>query len=197
MTDRELKIMDATMDIVAEVGLEGFSMRTLSSRVELSAPMIYLLFPSKEDLLYRCFLFVNRQIAGLFKATDLSPEASPEEILAYFHSAWLRYFRFMVEKGNRTLFYYAYRDSAWLKDILRQNNETVAQDMAAFTQLCQIISAKLGLFRSLSPDFFYVFLLDGTGCFVRRIIQQKLVLTDAEAESIWQLIFGGIHGFIA
>lgn len=195
MTDRELKILDTTMEVVSEVGLEGFSMRLLCRRVNLNAPLIYASFPSKEELLYQCFLLVNRQIAGLFKNAAISPDATPAQVVDYFHATWLRYFRFMVSNGSRTLYYYIYRDSPNLSNILMRNNATVAQDMADFSRMFQVVANKLGIFQELSPDFFYVFLLDGTGNFVRRVIREDRVLSEQEIESIWQLLTRGFLGF--
>lgn len=183
------------MDIVAEVGLEGLNMRLLGDRVQLKAPVMYAVFPSKDELLYRCFLFVNRQIADLFKDTSISPDATKEEVLEYIHAAWLRYFRFMVDNGSRSMYYYAYRDSARLKNILMQNNTTVAQDMTDFTNTFTAVAEKLGMFDQLSPDLFYVYLLDGTGNFVRRIIRDKLTPSEQEEEAVWRLLTCGFLGF--
>lgn len=195
VVEREEKIMDATMDIVAEVGLEGLSMRMLCDRVNLTAPLIYAIFDSKDELLYRSFLFVNRQIAGLFKGAALSEDATPEQVLEYIHAAWLRYFDFMVRNGNRTLYYYTYRDSTNLNRVLMRNNATTAEDMADFTSMFRVVAEKLDLFKDLSADFFFVFLLDGTGNFVRRVIREKRIVTPEEIESIWQLLTRGFLSF--
>ena len=183
------------MEIVSEVGLEGFSMRLLCERVQLNAPLVYAIFPSKDELLYRCFLFVNRQIAGLFEGVSLSADRSVEEIKEYIHAAWLRYFYFMVRNGSRTLFYYIYRDSNNLQRILISNNETVAQDMTDFLGVIGVVAEKLGLFRELYPDYFYVFLLDGTGNFVRRAIRGDVSLSEQEVDQIWRLLTRGLFGF--
>lgn len=195
MTEREMKIMDATMEIVGEIGLEGFSMRQLCDRAQLTPPLIYAVFPSKEELLYRCFLFVNRQIAGLFEETVLSEDMSKEAVVAYGHDAWRQYVDLMVKNGSRTLFYYAYRDSGNLHSILMRNNETVAQDMAPFMNVFRVVAEKLELFRELSPDFFYVFLLDGTGNFVRRVIQEQRAMSEQEVEMVWQLLTRGFLSY--
>lgn len=193
--DRQLRIMDATMEIVAESGLEGMSMRTLCSRTELSAPLVYAIFPSKEDLLYQCFLCVNRQIEELFQDASLSADSTPDQVLAFIHDMWVRYFHFMVKNGSRTMYYYAYRDSANIQNVLMSNNQTVAQDMAAYCTIFNIVAEKLGIFRKLPPEHFHVFLLDGTGNFVRRIIRQGIAYTDQDVETIWQLLTGGFLSF--
>lgn len=56
MNQTQKNLMNAAMDIIAEVGLDGFSMKQVTNRVGVTTAVVYQYFGTKEALLYQCFL---------------------------------------------------------------------------------------------------------------------------------------------
>lgn len=194
MENSKQKVMDATMEVVARTGLEGLNMRQVASLAGIKAGTIYNYFDSKDQLLYECFLLVNHQIAGLFRNCTIPVNAGIPEIAVFAHDCWVRYFKFMIGNGNRSLFYYAYRESANLPKILMRNNETVAGDMADFSALLRNVLQKFGKSEDIFEDFFWLFVLEGTGNFVKRIIRDERAVSDEDVEHVWKLLTRGVFG---
>lgn len=195
MTETEFALLQAAMDTVAEKGLEGFSMKQVTNRVGLSEALLYKYFDSKENLLLQCYLSVNQQIAELFADVQLPPQWNLLAQYNLVHQQWERYFRFMVENGNRSLFYYAYRDSGNLQKVLMRNNIQAAQDMASFMMLTRgLTNGKLC--SGIPEDYIWMFLLESTGAYVKYAIRNQIPIEQIDTDSIWLLISGGLKGLL-
>lgn len=195
MTETEYALMQSTMDIVAEKGLDGFSMKQVTKRLGYSEALLYKYFDTKDNLLLQCFLFVNRQIADLFADVPLPSKWNILGRVEFTHRQWERYFRFMVQNGNRSLFYYAYRDSNYLQDVLIRNNSEVSGEMNQFMGL--VHSVVEGKLRSGVPaDYIWLYLLESTGAFVKQAIRNQVPMDEIDIDSIWLLISGGLKGLL-
>lgn len=195
MQNTDVALMQKTMDIVAEKGLDGFSMKQVTDRLGLSEALLYKYFSTKENLLYQCFMSVNKQIAGLFVGMEL-PQGDIAAVGEFVHRQWEQYFRFMVNNGSRSLFYYAYRESTYLQKVLMCNNAEVAQDMQPFMQIMKGIAGEVGLKAEVSTDYIWLYLLEGTGNFVKYIIRNNMRLEDVDIDGIWKLLSGGLMGLL-
>lgn len=195
MQNTDVALMQKTMDIVAEKGLDGFSMKQVTDRLGLSEALLYKYFSTKENLLYQCFMSVNKQIAGLFVGMEL-PQGDIAAVGEFVHRQWEQYFRFMVNNGSRSLFYYAYRESTYLQKVLMCNNAEVAQDMQPFMQIMKGIAGEVGLKAEVSTDYIWLYLLEGTGNFVKYIIRNNMKLEDVDIDGIWKLLSGGLMGLL-
>lgn len=196
MQDTKKAIIEATIDIVAEEGLEGFSVSKLSKQVGIAKGTIYCHFSSKEELLYQCFLLINHEIASLFLNKDLPKFTSKEDIYQLLHDQWIRYFEFMIDNGNKSLFFYAYRDSENLERVLMKNNETVANEMEDFNNYIGGAFSLTGIFRKIPADYLWVYILDGTGIYVKHILRKHIKRDEVQVETIWKLLFSGMKGYM-
>jgi AcrR family transcriptional regulator len=59
----EADIVDAALELLAEVGVERLSMRLLSARLDVAVGATYRHVPSKEGLLERCALRIHQNVA--------------------------------------------------------------------------------------------------------------------------------------
>lgn len=197
MGDTKELIIETTINLVAENGLEGFSTRDIAKPLGISHTNIYSHFGSKDDLLRECYLTINKEIARLFSSCVITEEMTIEEVFEYVHEQWKRYFRFMLNNGNHSLFYYIYRDSNHVKDILMRNNQKAAKDMEDFMMMFSKIANIVGLFKNVNPDYFWAYIVDGTGVFVKHILRGNTEYVDDEdVETVWRLLSGGVNGII-
>jgi TetR/AcrR family fatty acid metabolism transcriptional regulator len=51
MTERQLEIINASMEIIAELGIQGLTIKNISSKISISEPAIYRHFNSKIEIL--------------------------------------------------------------------------------------------------------------------------------------------------
>lgn len=195
MVDRKMQMQDAAMDVVAEKGLDGFTMKQIPARIGVSEPLLYKYFDTKDNLLLQCFLTVNRQIADLFVNVQPPEQQDLSTRFEFVRQQWERYFRFMVANGNRSLFYYAYRDSTYLQKVLMKNNPEVAQDMQSFMTMIRSV-AEGQLNTRVPTDYIWLYLLESTGNFVKYIIRNQMPMDEVDVDSIWQLISGGLRGLV-
>lgn len=196
MTENEALLIQATMDIVAEKGLDGFSMKQVTNRVGVSEALLYKYFDTKDNLLLQCFMSVNRQISALFKAVKVPKTDDLSELAEFLHALWKKYFCFMVENGNRSLFYYAYRESTYLQKVLMSTNKEVADDMAPFMSIATELIAKFKPNAKVPIDYLWVFLIEGTGGFVKQALSHQYSIKELDVDSIWLLMAGGLRGLV-
>lgn len=194
MRETEKELLHTTMDIVAEKGLDGFSMKRVTNRVGVAESLIYKYFETKENLLKQCFMYVNGRIADLFSDVRMPSINSPEDIEQFLRGQWERYFYFMVDNGKHSMFYYIYRESNYLQDILMRNNAQVAKDMEKFMELTNGLLAQININRNVPMDYIWLYILEGTGMFVKQVIRQDLKREEIDIDSIWLLMYGGLKG---
>ena len=84
---RRQDLIDATLDSVAEHGLEGASLRAIALRAGVTAGLIRHYFPGKEELLQEAYAALMGRMTEQAKAALLVENASPRQRLAAFVTA--------------------------------------------------------------------------------------------------------------
>ena len=84
---RRQDLIDATLDSVAEHGLEGASLRTIALRAGVTAGLIRHYFPGKEELLQEAYMALMGRMTEQAKAALVMEDASPRQRLAAFVTA--------------------------------------------------------------------------------------------------------------
>lgn len=196
MNDTQVAIIEKTIEIVAEKGLEGFSTRQISKALGISTSNIYIYYKSKDELLYDCFLYVNKEIAEKLKEFKEPENYEKDTLTSYFREIWIEYFLFQINNDKHSLYYYAYRESNNLGRILVRNNKAVKDEMNPFISKMAYIGAQLGFQDVMNCDYLWVYLLDSTGALVKHIIRKNIAFEEDIIDETWNLIFGGINGFI-
>lgn len=84
---RRQDLIEATLDSVAEHGLQGATLRTIALRAGVTAGLIRHYFPSKEELLQEAYAALMGRITEQAKAALVMEDASPRQRLAAFITA--------------------------------------------------------------------------------------------------------------
>lgn len=189
-------LMRETMKIVAEVGLDGLSMRQVADRVGVSNSIIYQYFNTKENLLYECFMSFNREIISFFRNVVVDKSLKGRKLLQFIHDEWVKYFYFMIENDYKSMFYYAYRDSIYLDKVLSANNQAVAKDTANFFQMIEDVMKNAKIKEKINNDYLWLFIVDGTGMFVKHVIRDHIPMEQVDTEKIFKLISGGVSSYL-
>lgn len=194
MVSRKGELMEATINIIAEKGLAGFSMKQVTTKVGCSEALIYKHFSTKEKLLYSCFEQIHMQIAHLFDDYRMPENITMETAYGVICDMWKIYFRFLVSNGNNTMFYFAYRDSAYVRDMYDRDNEAQGSYFKPFMSVMGSLDSSYGIMGAMAQEFVWTFVLDTTGTFAKRVIRGELPNTEDTEDQVFYLLFKGIYG---
>ncbi len=75
-TDRRQQILEAALDVFAQLDLEGATTKEIAARAGVTPGLIYFYFPGKEELFFAAF---EHQAGQAFGQLDLSEEAAGDE----------------------------------------------------------------------------------------------------------------------
>lgn len=184
------------MKIVAESGLDNFSMKKVTDRIGVSEALIYKYFPSKEVLLYTCFESMHKRIAALYNGVKIPAISTAEDVYNFFRALWITYFTFLVDNGYKTVYYFDYRDSPHIRNITERDDEAKQTYFKDFSLLMHAFATRFKLKQEVNSPFLWTYILDTSGVFAKRVIRGELPSDAAAFEQIWQLLSGGILGLI-
>jgi AcrR family transcriptional regulator len=88
---RRPQVLDAALDLFLERGYEGASMQAVADRAEVTKPVVYACFPSKEELFRALLRREEERILGEIQAAFADADlADPERTLTGGFTAFLR-----------------------------------------------------------------------------------------------------------
>lgn len=192
--NKKEELMDATMEIVAEIGFAAFSMKRVTDRAGVAEGLIYKHFSTKENLFYCCFESVHMQIAALFDNMSLPEvnELNAETLMLYAKQLWMKYFAFLVQNKHRTIYYFDYRDSPYISEIMARDDKAAKTYFKNFVGIFYGLDKILHVYDKIHPDYLWTYILDTSGIFAKRIIRGELPDGTESYETICSLIFNGL-----
>jgi len=99
--DKKQRILDATMELIAENGLHATPMSQISKRSQVSAGAIYNYFSSKEALINNLYLNVKKEIFDLaFRGYDIHNPYKERFLLI-----WRNIFNYLILKPMQLSFF--------------------------------------------------------------------------------------------
>lgn len=195
-SERKRKIMDATMRIVAEKGLESFAVLQAAKLAHVNEALVYRDFGTKENLLFECYNLVANEVAGLY---DDAPElvlADDEKMFEQFHEMWIDYFTFLIKNDYKTLYYQSYRDSEHIKTYVQKEAEGKTSDFTGLIHVVEPVMKAFPLPEGMSMHYIWTYLMDISAVFAKRIIRKELPDTKESYEFIWNLMASGLSAYI-
>ena len=99
--DKKQRILDATMELIAENGLHATPMSLISKRSQVSAGAIYNYFSSKEALINHLYLNVKKEIFDLaFRGYEIQSPYKERFLLI-----WRNVFNYLILKPMQLSFF--------------------------------------------------------------------------------------------
>lgn len=189
-TNKEL-ILDAAIQLIAENGLISFSMRQVTKKIGICDSLIYRHYETKDNLLLQCYLRIDEKINALLKDEKFVVIRSEKELQEYIHHLWLRYFWFLIEHEEETLFYFEYRDSKFYKTARENGDIKLPAYLRLFSNALRKVSGvpaeKHSDYEFLWPSF-----LDITGVFAKKVIRGEIPNDSENDEMIWKVLWSGL-----
>lgn len=193
---RKEEFINATMLVVAESGLDNFSMRKVTGRIGVSEALIYKYYATKENLLYSCFESMHKSIARLFNGMKMPNAVSAADLYGFIRDLWLKYFTFLVRSGYKTIFYFDYRDSGHIRQISAHDEEVRNTYFKDFSELIHSFNEYFHFTQRSETSVLWTYILDTSGIFAKRIIRGEIADSPEHYEQIWRLLSGGILGLL-
>lgn len=188
ITNKEL-LLDTTMQIIAKGGLTSFSMRQVTDACGVSDALIYRHFETKEKLLYQCYRNVEQEIQALFEKEAVPVIKTQENLCRYLHDMWIKYFTFLVQNPDKTLFYFEYRGSKYdVSETAGDHTPPCFESARAFIKQHAHSKLRIGYCR--------MYLFDVTGSFAKRMIAGELSTDSQSMELIWGLLWSGMSHLV-
>lgn len=146
----ESAILEAARDLLVEGGLDALSMRSLASRIGVSATAIYHWFENKEALVDRVVAHgFERSEAYLWKAIEGLPKGSVDRLAALGEA----YIRFALENEQYFKIIFAIQPPAprHIDDVPGQGGYRVLRE-------CVVDAMEAGSIRRADPDLVVLYL---------------------------------------
>lgn len=178
-------IREATIDLVAENGLENFTTKKAAALIDISEGSIFNNYPNKVALLTDCLYSIDSEIDEVLKSIPLRLNA----FTSYVHDLWYAYFHFLISNGNKAKFYLQFRHSSYYTD------EVITGQDKSFQFFSNFLRNHSSILKTKS-DIFWVFMIETTLNFAIRVVDERLQSDDKSIDAMYDLIIHGISSII-
>ena len=180
------------MELVAKYGFEWVSVSKICKALDIAKGTMYCHFETKEELMNACFVEVNREISQFLVQNAMQLMHTTSDVEEILHHIWIKYFEFMIQNGNHSLYYYAYRQSERLDQARLSNNTQMAQTMAPAMSGLEGMIGKIDSLKDIPFDYLWAHIIDCTGVYVNHILRGRISIGEIEQDKIWKLLFKGM-----
>lgn len=187
--NKQEELMNTTYVVVAENGIDTFSMKTVTTRLGVSEGLIYKYFDTREGLLFKSFVAFEAQISELMK--NYAEETIEGETLEQRRERiWKGYFNFLLENNYKSLFYFEYRWSYRYADYRKMANSVNSE---YYDSMQEFAKAILGHPAKSTMDRENVsWVIENTGFYVKKVLLGDMEKSDEIIHKVYQLIFFGV-----
>ncbi|MBN1699209.1 MAG: TetR/AcrR family transcriptional regulator [Spirochaetales bacterium] len=123
LSERQLEILDNTLSIIAENGIQEFSIRNLAHKIGISEPAIYRHFENKEDILLSLVFYMGQNVEASLSKMNIPADSSFEQ-LEYITNGAVDFF-----EKNRSI------TTVFFSHGIFQYNEKLVQEMKSLYEL--------------------------------------------------------------
>ena len=183
-------MMDAAIRSVARYGFEGFTTKKWAAETGVAEGSLYYHFKSKDELLNETFFYIEKEITELC-IDGLKEIKSREDLREKGDRILERYYRFLIENPEKTMFYFRFRTSPRFNSEIQEQQETYAGELRE--RLGRYITCKEGETGEL---ILRSYVLDTTVSLAYRTIMGLFSDTEDNTREVISLVLGGIRAQI-
>lgn len=197
ITKKDL-LLDCTMRTVAENGLMFVSMQMITQMAGTSEGLIYKHYGTKEDLLLQCYLSIYEEIREcLYDLLDEPQEINDKDALYVFlRKLWKRFFIYLTSNKYKTLYFYEYRNSSYMKAAAMNGKTDPRKFFAKLVDIFYALDEKLNILHKIDLKWFFYYVTDSSVVFAIHLMNEKIECDEKMLDTIWNLIWGGEHWLI-
>lgn len=179
------QIIEATIHLVAQNGLENLSTRKVAAECGVSDGYLFNYFENKNDLLVKCLYYIDNEIDAELKKANINILYIKKSV----RELWFAYFGFLISHGDYAKYYRQFRHSSYYNDEVIKGQD---KSFAFFVKLISMFSSR---FR-VDQDIFWVYLIETTLNFAIRVVDGQLPGKAEDTEKYFSLLVNGISGII-
>lgn len=191
-TAKKEALLDYTMRTVAENGMMSFSMQMVTKMAGTAEGLIYKHYHNKENLLLQCYLQIYQEIKNCLEdGLEVPKVETKEEMFAFLRTLWIKYYNFLINNEYKTLFFYEYRNSSYMKDAVAKGKINPKKFFNKTVELFYSFDKQFHILKKIDLKSFFIYVTDVSIIFAIRIINEGTQCDESMCENIWKLIWGG------
>ena len=187
--NKQEELMNTTYVVVAENGIDTFSMKTVTTRLGVSEGLIYKYFDTREGLLFKSFVAFEKQIAELFEECvneKIKGETSEERR----KRVWMSYYNFFLENNYKSLFYFEYRWSYRFADYRKAAEESGTVYISVVQEFAKVLLGHPIVTANDREEINWI--IENTSMYAKRALLGEIKKDEATATAIYNRIFYGV-----
>lgn len=185
--ERQRLIIAAVKSVVAQKGMNGFSIRQVAELTGINEALIYRDFYTKDNLLFACYESVEDSVSLIYEKIDPLALETPEQTVLALKEMWMRSFCYLLKNKDDTLFIRSYRESSYRQKLLEAGrNREPKYFFDARDKFVMILPPNINV------HFTWIYLIDIGIEFAVKILKKELPDTEESINTIWNLVYHGI-----
>lgn len=186
-------LLDCTMKAVAENGLMSVSMQMVTKMAGTAEGLIYKHYGTKENLLLECYLRLYKEIRDCIEKGIGDPHAidNKEDMFAFLRKIWMRYFSYLLSNRYKTLYFYEYRNSAYMKGAAMSGKIDPKNFFEKTVNVFYDFDKKFDILHKVDVKWFFYYVADISIVFAIRMINEEQECDEKMLDTIWNLVWGG------
>lgn len=183
------KFMEGAIHIVAQIGIENLRTKHVADYAGFSEATLFRAFRSKEDLLCRTFLFVDKRISELLTGSSFISGASSVPFDAAVEAVWHRVFRYLIDNRDETIFLIRFRYSSLYSEEIRSRREAYN---GGFEAAYAVFEAHYGEASKSYRGFLINYIFEMTLCFAEKVLAGRIEDTRETEFRIWAAVSSAV-----
>lgn len=196
MTAKKAKkeiLLDCAMKAVAENGLMSVSMQMVTKMAGTAEGLIYKHYGTKENLLLQCYLSLYEEIRDCIEEEIGDPHGidNREDMFAFLEEIWKRYFTYLLRNRYKTLYFYEYRNSAYMKSAAMSGKIDPKNYFVKTVEVFYEFDRKFDILHKIDIKWFFYYVTDISIVFAIRLINEEMECDEKMLNTVWNLVWGG------
>ena len=129
-SERERRILDATLELVATEGLLRTSISKISKRAKSSPGIVYHYFESKDEIMDTLFMNIFSEMMAYI----LDDEVLELPVLERYKGLWLRKYLYHLNNRAKTVFLEQYKNSSYYTEEQEQETQRMMAGLMSMGQ---------------------------------------------------------------
>lgn len=185
MSETSRKIIQGVTELGAENGMYGMTSKAISKKCECSEGVIFKHFNTLDELKKQVYYNIDSEIYQSIKNVSIDES----DIKSSVRNIWNKYFDFLLNNPTKTKYYKNFRNSnLYISHDHAEDNDHYRTIMSAINE----ISERFGLYKKISYDVLWFFIIDNSLSFAMRISDGSIENTEKNKQTIFNIIFNQI-----
>lgn len=194
-TPEELKpeIINGTLRIIAEGGMDNFSFPRLTAETGISAPTVYEHYKNKEELLTTCFITVDREISGCIeKAIEELPENIKNGTATETRCrlVWRAYWNYLLSNADRSIFYWFFFNS---KYYTREMQERHRSNFEFLRKLIDPLKGNASARVKCDTNLLAAHMINVTAAYASKVLRGYYKNEKTTEETVYHMVFQPVY----